>query len=71
MSGPAENLTPMVHAAQNRCFGCGQGNPLGLQLEFLLATDGSVVSLPTVPESFDGTRDTCTGASLQHYWMKP
>ncbi len=54
MSGPAENLTPMVHAAQNRCFGCGQGNPLGLQLEFLLATDGSVVSLPTVPESFDG-----------------
>jgi uncharacterized protein (TIGR00369 family) len=49
-----ENLTPMAHAAQNRCFGCGQANPTGLHLEFLLAADGSVVCLPTVPSTFEG-----------------
>jgi uncharacterized protein (TIGR00369 family) len=49
-----EKLTPMVHAAQNRCFGCGQANPAGLRLEFLLAEDGSVVCLPTVLDSFEG-----------------
>jgi uncharacterized protein (TIGR00369 family) len=54
MTNIPENLTPMLHAAQNRCFGCGQGNPAGLRLEFLLAADGSVVSLPTIPDSFEG-----------------
>ena len=49
-----EKLTPMVHTAQNRCFGCGQANASGLQLEFLLAEDGSVVSLPTITDSFEG-----------------
>ncbi len=44
----------MAHTAQNRCFGCGQANPTGLRLEFLLAEDGSVVSLATVPGAFDG-----------------
>jgi uncharacterized protein (TIGR00369 family) len=44
----------MDHAAQNRCFGCGHANPTGLRLEFLLAADGTVVSLATVPESFEG-----------------
>ncbi len=54
MDIPAEKLTPMKHSAQNRCFGCGPANPAGLQLEFLLAEDGSVVSLPTVPNCFEG-----------------
>jgi uncharacterized protein (TIGR00369 family) len=49
-----EKLTPMVHAAQNRCFGCGQANASGLHLEFLLAEDGSVVSLPTITDRFEG-----------------
>jgi uncharacterized protein (TIGR00369 family) len=44
----------MVHAAQNRCFGCGPGNPTGLQLEFMLAQDGSVVCLTEIPDRFDG-----------------
>ena len=48
------NLTPMTHAAQNRCFGCGQANPVGLHLEFLLAEDGSVVSLATVSANYQG-----------------
>ena len=49
-----EKLTPMIHAAQNRCFGCGPANASGLHLEFLLAEDGSVVSLPTIADTFEG-----------------
>jgi uncharacterized protein (TIGR00369 family) len=44
----------MVPTAQNRCFGCGPANAIGLQLEFLLAEDGAVVCLPTIPECFEG-----------------
>ncbi len=54
MDGLSEKLTPMAHKAQNRCFGCGPANAVGLQLEFLLAEDGSVVCLPTIPEIFEG-----------------
>jgi uncharacterized protein (TIGR00369 family) len=49
-----ENLTPMAHAAQNHCFGCGHANPTGLRLEFFLAEDDSVVSLPAIAETFEG-----------------
>lgn len=49
-----ENLTPLAHTAQNRCFGCGPANPAGLHLEFFIAQDQSVVSMPTVPDSFEG-----------------
>jgi uncharacterized protein (TIGR00369 family) len=54
MTEPAEKLSPMAHIAQNRCFGCGPANAIGLQLEFLLAEDGAVVCLPTIPECFEG-----------------
>ena len=54
MTESRQNLTPLPHKAQNRCFGCGPANPTGLRLEFLAAEDGSVVSLATVPEAFDG-----------------
>ena len=54
MTEPHEKLTPMIHAAQNRCFGCGEANPIGLHLDFLLAEDGSVVSLPTIADTFEG-----------------
>lgn len=54
MTGSEENLTPLAHAAQNRCFGCGQANPAGLHLEFLLAQDGAVVSFATVPDMYEG-----------------
>ena len=54
MTVTAENLTPLAHAAQNRCFGCGQANPTGLHLEFLLAEDSSVVCLASVPDTFEG-----------------
>lgn len=54
MTTNLENLTPFAHAAHNRCFGCGQANPAGLRLDFLQAPDGAVVSLPVVPDTFDG-----------------
>jgi uncharacterized protein (TIGR00369 family) len=54
MTESAEHLTPMEHPAQNRCFGCGPANPIGLHLEFLLAADGSVICLPTIQERFEG-----------------
>ncbi len=54
MAENPENLTPLPHTGQNRCFGCGQGNPTGLRLEFLLAADGSVVCLVTVSDAFEG-----------------
>jgi uncharacterized protein (TIGR00369 family) len=54
MTANSENLTPLAHAAHNRCFGCGQANPTGLHLEFFLAEDGAVVCLPTIPDTFEG-----------------
>ncbi len=54
MTRHEEHLTPFAHAASNRCFGCGQDNATGLRLEFFLAPDGSVLSLPTVAGAFDG-----------------
>jgi uncharacterized protein (TIGR00369 family) len=44
----------MSHAAQNRCFGCGQANRTGLHLEFLLAEDQSVICNTVVPDTFEG-----------------
>jgi uncharacterized protein (TIGR00369 family) len=54
MTSSAENLTPLAHAAQNRCFGCGKANPGGLHLEFQLADDQSVVSFALIPDGFEG-----------------
>ncbi|HKD61838.1 MAG TPA: PaaI family thioesterase [Terracidiphilus sp.] len=49
-----DNLTPLAHSAQNCCFGCGEANQNGLQLEFLLAQDGTVVCPATIPNRFEG-----------------
>ena len=49
-----DNLKPLAHVAQNRCFGCGHANAQGLQLEFLLAEDGTVVCPTMVADSFEG-----------------
>lgn len=54
MTDSAEKLTPIAHSASNSCFGCGSANLSGLRLEFLLASDGSVVSFPWIPETFEG-----------------
>jgi uncharacterized protein (TIGR00369 family) len=54
MTATNENLTPLAHAAQNRCFGCGEANPVGLHLKFFLAEDGTVVSNAAVPDTYEG-----------------
>jgi uncharacterized protein (TIGR00369 family) len=54
LTKPQENLTPIAHAAQNRCFGCGQLNPVGLHLGFFLDGEGGVVSFATVPDTYEG-----------------
>ena len=54
MTQSQENLTPMAHAAQNRCFGCGQMNPVGLHLEFFLDGEGGVVSFAKVQDTYEG-----------------
>lgn len=54
MNPSHENLTPLAHSAQNRCFGCGPANPGGLHLEFFLAEDQSVVSLPAIAADYEG-----------------
>jgi uncharacterized protein (TIGR00369 family) len=64
MTEAIENLTPLAHAAQNRCFGCGQANPAGLHLEFLLAPDGAVISLATISDAFEGPSGYVHGGIL-------
>lgn len=54
MQPHSDNLTPFAHAAQNRCFGCGKANAGGLQLEFLLAPDGTVICPATIDDRFEG-----------------
>ncbi len=49
-----EHLTPLVHTAQNRCFGCGPANPIGLHLDFYVAEDQSVVCMRTVVAAYEG-----------------
>lgn len=49
-----QKLTPLAHAAQNRCFGCGEANSTGLQLQFFLAEDGTVICPATIPDRFEG-----------------
>ena len=54
MSESGEKLTPMQQRAQNRCFGCGPANPIGLHLEFFTTEHSSVLCVPEIPASFEG-----------------
>jgi uncharacterized protein (TIGR00369 family) len=54
MTEASQLLTPFAHAANNRCFGCGPANAVGLHLEFFRAPDGSVVSSPVVADTYEG-----------------
>jgi len=49
-----EKLLPLTHNAQNHCFGCGPANPGGLQLDFFLDEDCSVVAMPEIATVFEG-----------------
>jgi uncharacterized protein (TIGR00369 family) len=49
-----EITTPLFHSASNRCFGCGQTNPVGLQLTFALIEAGSVTCSAVVSNLYEG-----------------
>lgn len=54
-SDPAlDGLTPLVHGARNRCFGCGQANPAGLKLEFAKSPQGAVLSNAIISDQYEG-----------------
>jgi len=54
MTAMNENLTPIAHAAQNRCFGCGTANPVGLHLQFYSTENGGVICDIAVPDTYEG-----------------
>jgi len=64
MNVHSEKLTPLAHTAHNRCFGCGPANPIGLHLEFMLAEDGTVVCLASIPDTFEGPRSYVHGGII-------
>ncbi len=64
MKAGDEHLTPLAHAAPNRCFGCGLDNPTGLRLDFLLADDGTVVCMAQIPDTFEGPRGYVHGGII-------
>jgi uncharacterized protein (TIGR00369 family) len=64
MKHTIENLTPLPHTAQNRCFGCGVANPIGLHLEFFLAGDGKVVAMADVADTFEGPHGLLHGGII-------
>ena len=45
---------PAYHGAQNHCFGCGQGNPVGLHLHFVPIAEGSVICSATITGNYEG-----------------
>jgi uncharacterized protein (TIGR00369 family) len=59
-----EVLTPFPHTAQNRCFGCGSANPIGLHLEFFLDRDHRVVCLTSLADTFEGPRGYAHGGII-------
>lgn len=54
----------MAHAAQNRCFGCGQMNPIGLHLEFFLDDNRGVVSFASLPNTYEGPQGYVHGGII-------
>lgn len=59
-----EDLEPLSHTAQNRCFGCGPVNPVGLHLDFFLAADLAVVCDVAVGDMYEGPRGYVHGGII-------
>jgi uncharacterized protein (TIGR00369 family) len=47
-------LEPLFHGAQNHCFGCGAGNPVGLKLKFRIEPDGAVRADAAITAHYEG-----------------
>lgn len=54
MTSTGKTLKHFEHRASNRCFGCGPANASGLQLDFLIDDDLSVVCLAQIADHFEG-----------------
>lgn len=61
---PKEKLTPLVHTAQNRCFGCGEANPVGLHLDFLMTEGRTVLCDHTVGDLYEGPKGYVHGGLI-------
>ena len=59
-----EGLSPLFHGAQNRCFGCGQANPVGLRLEFSKSVEGAVQSDAVISDQYEGPRGYVHGGII-------
>jgi len=57
-AGQSEDLAPLFHGAQNRCFGCGPENPVGLRLAFSVNRnehpEWAVVAQATISDRYEG-----------------
>lgn len=54
---PGQNISesaPLYHGAQNHCFGCGAGNPVGLRLTFSIAPDSAVLCDASISDNYEG-----------------
>jgi uncharacterized protein (TIGR00369 family) len=54
MQETPEQMKHFAHSASNRCFGCGQANPAGLQLDFLIGASGNIACVAAIPDTFEG-----------------
>jgi uncharacterized protein (TIGR00369 family) len=57
-AGTKTELVPLFHGAQNHCFGCGPGNPVGLRLTFSVAreehSEWTVIADATISDQYEG-----------------
>ncbi len=56
-------LKPILNVEGQTCFGCGENNPIGLQMQFL-TDDDHVYSMVTVPSTMAGWDRTVHGGIL-------
>ena len=59
-----EELVPLAYDAQHNCFGCGELNPVGLQMRFLTNASRQVICHLLVPERFQGPHGFAHGGVI-------
>ena len=59
-----EILTPLLYNAKHTCFGCGELNPIGMQMKFFTNAQLEVVCHLTVPDRFQGPHGFAHGGII-------
>ncbi len=54
MTEQPKGTKPLSHSAQNQCFGCGPGSPVGLRLEFAVDEDATVICDAVISNNYEG-----------------